>query len=149
MSLDVYLTTKKPVVRQHSGIFVRRDGATVEISREEWDDMCPGHEPTVVDSASTTHQVFERNITHNLGCMAKAAGVYQHLWRPEELKLMKAGELVEPLRAGLRCLQSDPAKFKALNPSNGWGDYEGLVAFVRAYLAACEDYPQSNIEVSR
>ena len=31
-----------------SGIFVRRNGATVEISREEWDAMHPGEEPVTV-----------------------------------------------------------------------------------------------------
>lgn len=30
-----------------SGIFVRRNGATVEITREEWDELNPGREPVV------------------------------------------------------------------------------------------------------
>ncbi len=34
-----------------SGIFVRRLGTTVEISREEWDRLNPGREPVVVRSS--------------------------------------------------------------------------------------------------
>ena len=30
-------------------------------------------------------EVFSANITHNLGAMAKEAGIYMHLWRPDEL----------------------------------------------------------------
>lgn len=34
-----------------SGLFVRRGGATVEITREEWDATHPGREPLVVPPA--------------------------------------------------------------------------------------------------
>lgn len=39
-------------------------------------------------------EVFSANITHNLGAMAEAAGIYRHLWRPEEVG-------VPPLPGGL------------------------------------------------
>lgn len=38
----------RPVESCGSGIFVRRNGATVEVSREEWDRMNPGREPVRV-----------------------------------------------------------------------------------------------------
>jgi len=38
---------------------------------------------------------------------------------------------------------------KKHNPKNGWGDYEGLVRFVKEYLKACIDYPDAEIKVSR
>ena len=93
--------------------------------------------------------VFEGNITHNLGEMADHAGIYQHLWRPEEVAVTKASELIEPLRAGLVRLENEPDRFKAYNPENGWGTYDRLVLFVREYLAACEEYPDAIIQVSR
>jgi len=34
--------------------------------------------------------VYDANITHNLGAMAEAAGIYKHLWRPEEIGITKA-----------------------------------------------------------
>jgi hypothetical protein len=93
--------------------------------------------------------VFDYNITHNLGKMASEAGIYQHLWRPEELGITKASQLIEPLKTGLFALLADPEKFKAFNPENGWGSYEGLVKFVFAYLQACLQYPDATIGVSR
>lgn len=96
-----------------------------------------------------TVSVFEWNITHNLNTMADEAGVYKHLWRPDEIGITSAGELVEPLKAGIALLESDPLRFKAFNPSNGWGDYDGLLEFCKAYLQACIEYPDALIYISR
>ena len=96
--------------------------------------------PTTVHSA---------NITHNLNKMADEAGIYKHLWRPDEIEITKAEQLIEPLRAGLELLKSDPERFKKFNPENGWGTYEGLVSFVQEYLASCEENPDAEVSVSR
>ena len=48
---------------------------------------------------------YDANITHNLGEMAGAAGIYHHLWRPEEIGVIKAWQLVAPLDAGLALLK--------------------------------------------
>lgn len=93
--------------------------------------------------------VFDSGVTHNLNKMATEAGIYKHLWRPEEIGIAKAGQLIEPLRVGLALLRSDPARFSKLNPPNGWGDYDGLVEFVAKYLAACEAHPDAKVSVSR
>lgn len=93
--------------------------------------------------------VFDYNITHNLGAMAGEAGIYKHLWRPEELGITKAAQLIDPLAAGLALLQSDPERFRKLNPSNGWGSYEGLVFFVASYLEACREYPDGDVSACR
>lgn len=93
--------------------------------------------------------VFWRNITHNVGPMAREAGVYLACWRPEEINVTYARDLIAPLREGLARLEAEPERFKQYNPSNGWGSYDGLVAFVRAYLKACECWPDAKVEVSR
>ena len=93
--------------------------------------------------------VFERNITHNLNRMADEAGIYGVIWRPEENGIETAAQLIEPLQTGLALLKDEPDRFKALNPPNGWGKYEGLVSFVEAYLAACIANPDATIEASR
>lgn len=93
--------------------------------------------------------IYDRNITHNLNKMAAAAGIYKHLWRPDEIEITKAGQLIEPLREGLKRLRDDPEKYKAFNPDNGWGDYEGLVNFVSEYLSECEENPNATVRVSR
>jgi len=93
--------------------------------------------------------LYSSNITHNLVKMADAAGIYQHLWRPEELKIRKAVDLIEPLRKGLAAMKADPEKFRAFNAPNGWGLYEHFVPWVEEYLRACEEHPEAEITVSR
>jgi hypothetical protein len=93
--------------------------------------------------------VYSANITHNLGTMADAAGIYNYLWRPEELGIMLAGELIAPLTEGLEKLKADPAKFEALNALNSWGLYKHFVPFVEKYLKACVENPDAAISVSR
>lgn len=92
---------------------------------------------------------FDANITHNLNKMAQEAGIYQALWRPEEIQVTTAGQLIPLLTEGLARLKANPVWFRSFNPSNNWGTYEGLVSSVEAYLRACEEHPEADIQVSR
>lgn len=92
--------------------------------------------------------VYKGNITHNLVMMASEAGLYQCLWRPEE-HYSFAEEVVPSLAEGIKTLSLDPEKFKAMNPSNGWGTYEGLLEFACKFLVACVAHPDATFEVSR
>lgn len=148
MSLDVYLTMEGTMNRQGSGIFVRENGQTTEITRDEWDSKFPEKEP-IVFNGEETDEVFTYNITHNLTTMADKAGIYEALWRPEEIGAVKAKDLITPLSAGLNMLKENSSFFKEFNPNNGWGNYEGLVRFIEEYLNACNEYPESIIGVSR
>lgn len=149
MSLDVYLIMPGEAAPVGSGIFIREDGANREISRAEWDERFPGREPVRVLAGGEAGEVYHANITHNLGRMAAEAGLYQALWHPDEIGATHAHLLIFPLEAGLARLRSDPKHYRALNPSNGWGTYEGLVRFVEGYLAACVEWPQAEVRVSR
>lgn len=93
--------------------------------------------------------VYNSNITHNLNKMAQEAGIYYYCWRPDELGITKAKNLIEPLTKGLELLRADPDRFKKLNPENGWGDYEVFVEWVEKYLQACKEHPEAIVEVSR
>ncbi len=153
MSLDVYLTLPVPEsATPRQAIFIRRDGANVEIGREEWDALHPGVEPamaTINAGDPETTEIYSANITHNLTRMASAAGIYEALWRPGEVGITKAAQLIEPLARGLALLKADPAGFEALNAPNGWGRYEHFVPFVENYLAACRENPDADVHVSR
>ena len=94
-------------------------------------------------------EVFEWNITHNLGQMAREAGIYEALWRPEEINVTTAEQLVPLLETGLEKLKADPIRFRRFNPENGWGNYEGLVKFVEKYLEACIENPDAEVRVCR
>lgn len=93
--------------------------------------------------------VFTKNITHNLGVMAKEAGLYKALWRPEDLDVYYAEDLIDTLTDGLQQLKAQPEYYKQFNPENGWGNYEGLVEFVEEYLKWCIMFPECIIKVSR
>ena len=109
-----------------------------------------GEEPYRVD-------IWDRNMTHNLGKMAEECGLYQPLWRPEELFQKsgilpddyKADYLVLSLEAGLNRLKDKPKKYKKFNPDNGWGNYDILVNFVEELLENCKLYPLAKIESNR
>lgn len=147
MSLDVYLRIPGAPPLTYTRIFIRENGQILEISREEWDRRYPGREPA---TATTAHdEVYSANITHNLGGMAREAGIYQHLWRPEEIGVTKAKQLIEPLAQGLTLLKSDPERFKKHNPPNGWGSYDRFIPWIEEYLAACIMNPDADVEVSR
>lgn len=146
MSLDVYLEGAAPS-ETGSGIFVREGGQQREITRAEWDARFPGCEPVV--AKVERDDLFWANVTHNLGKMAAEAGIYEHLWLPDEIGIERAGELVAPLTDGLARLRAAPEAFKRLNPSNGWGTYEGLIRFVEDYLEACREHPTATVRASR
>lgn len=151
MSLDVHLLSDELVERSRgSGIFVREDGQTKEISEEEWRKRYPDRDPVRYQpDEDETRVLYSANITHNLSQMAKPAFIYEALWRPEEKGWTKASDIIKPLEDGLEKLKTFPDSFKKLNPSNGWGNYDNLVEFVEKYLEACKQYPDATIEVSR
>jgi hypothetical protein len=93
-------------------------------------------------------EVFSRNITHNLGGMADAAGLYDCLWRPVEHNCDMAWEIVTRLEQGLQWLRENPDEAKGYDAENGWGTYTHFVPFVEAVLAACQAHPMATIRVS-
>jgi hypothetical protein len=147
MSLDVSLTVKEPVIKTGTGIFIREQGQTRELQIEELKDKFPDAEYMI--QQYTTEEVYSANITHNLNTMADKAGIYEALWRPEEIGKTKANELIELLEKGLADLKARPEYFETFNASNGWGLYKHFVPFVEKYLEACKEYPNAEISVSR
>lgn len=99
-------------------------------------------------------EVYNANITHNLGKMAGevACGkhtLYEYLWRPEEIGIKQAGELIQPLREGVKELKEKADEYKKYDAENGWGTYEHFLPFVEKYLSACEEDPDAEVGVSR
>lgn len=125
MSLDVYLLGEKKEVTC--------------TCKECWNDH------TRIEQ----EEFYSANITHNLSAMADAAGIYEYLWRPDEIGITKAEQLIEPLTQGLKRLTEDPEKYKQYNSPNGWGMYENFVPFVRKYLEACIQHPEAEVYASR
>ena len=116
----------------------------VYLKRKKWISYDAGKTLTEEDET-----VYDANITHNLGKMAGEAGIYEALWRPEEIDKTKASEIVELLEKGLADLKARPEHFEKFNSPNGWGMYKHFVPFVEKYLNACKEYPDAIIGVSR
>lgn len=93
--------------------------------------------------------VYDANITHNLNTMADRAGIYKHLWRPEEINITKAKELIKPIQKGLDDMKKRPEYYKRFDSPNKWGTYKDFIPWIEDYLEACIKYPNSDIHISR
>lgn len=93
--------------------------------------------------------IFHCNITHNLGKMAYEAGVYNVIWRPEEVGIETAGQMVQPLSDAIRLMESEPERFRKLEPPNKWGTYDGFLPWLRRLRDACREYPDSKPRADR
>lgn len=82
-------------------------------------------------------QKLDRSPTYNLAPMWRLAEID---WDALE---GKDGETVGPrIKAAAERMRAEPEKFKALNPPNGWGDYDGLLAVLDDIVTACARSPQ-------
>ena len=104
---------------------------------------------TYDDGERFVTEVFDKNITHNLNGMARAAGVYECMWRPDEYGFKYAMEIKPFLEEGLARLEAAPAHYRQFDAPNGWGTYENLVEFVRELIEACEKYPKATLYACR
>ena len=50
-------------------------------------------------------------------------------------------EAAGPLAEGVRRMEADPAHYRAMNPDNGWGSYEGALEYLRRFARLCADHP--------
>lgn len=95
------------------------------------------------------HQVYGANITHNLNRMAGEAGIYECLWRPDEIGITTAGQIIEPLTKGLADMTARPSHYQQFDAENGWGTYKDFLPWCARYLEACRKYPKALVRVSR
>jgi hypothetical protein len=94
-------------------------------------------------------EVYSANITHNLTEMADVAGIYYACWRPEEIGIKYARDLIPLLEKGLKKLKDNPEKYKQYDSDNGWGRYVDFVPWVENYLNACKENPDAEISTWR
>ncbi len=104
---------------------------------------------TVYLTDEAGNEVYSRNITHNLGKMAQEAGIYMHLWRPDENGVTHARQIIEPLAAGVTLLATQKRRFEEFNSPNGWGTWEHFLPFCADYLQACRDNPDALVRACR
>jgi|SRR6266852_4906709 len=54
-------------------------------------------------------------------------------------------ESAGPLAEGAQRMQAEPERYRAMNPENGWGDYEGALEFLRDLAEACKTHSRAVI----
>lgn len=89
------------------------------------------------------------NVTYNLTPMFREAGLFPAVH--SDLYAAPCSEVAGVADAALRRLEADPERFRALNPPNGWGNYEGAVEFVRHLRDLCSSWshiPSARLEGS-
>jgi hypothetical protein len=83
--------------------------------------------------------------TYNLSPMWRKAGVYQ---TSHDLDGRNAGQLAPILTAGLIDALRHRKEYEELNPSNGWGDYEGFVEILLRFTQLAWEHPTGTVRWS-
>lgn len=84
--------------------------------------------------------LYESNFTHNAADMARSAKLYTTLWHQ---KGMKAHLVAKRISSGIALMLDDPARFKAVEPANGWGTYDQFLEWLIELRTACNTHPHS------
>lgn len=90
------------------------------------------------------YTVYEDNYTKNVSNMFRAA--------IEDIGLkrfhgMGAEFAILLINKAILKMQSDPERYKKMNPENGWGDYEGALKVLQNLHAACVQHPLCTIHI--
>lgn len=84
--------------------------------------------------------VGEWNFTHNTSRMIYTALPLLKPWWAQ-LSGLSGPEGAAFLHGIIKGLEADPERFRAMNPPNGWGDYDSLVAVLTAMRNAVPEWP--------
>lgn len=95
-----------------------------------------GHQIIVADGC---------DYTHNTNRMIRDAGF---LGWPYEVHSWTAKKLGEGLDEAIKNLERDPKRYRAMNPANGWGDYDSLVGVLRELRDQCRTFPSAKVSMS-
>ena len=98
---------------------------------------------------------FDRNITHNHTRMAEIVpcgdyNLYRMLWHPaDDGFYVLTIEYRALVAQGLAYMICNRRELEKLNPSNGWGSYDGLLDFVSEYCMAMSTWDgEEEIEIN-
>ena len=155
MSLDLYIKSNTPVLHRGTGVYIRDNGETKELTTKQevlthFPDINPDD---IKESTYESDTLFHLNLTHNRTEMAikcKIIGqctpktqdifvnLYDLLWHPEDNLGISIPNMdyLEDVMECYRKLLEKKDFFKQFNPSNGWGTYEQLLRRTKEYINA-------------
>ena len=85
------------------------------------------------------------NYTSNVWPMFRAAFGPNGIERIDGLTGKAATHRVGP---AIDLMLADPGKFRQMNPVNGWGNYEGALAFLQKLYRDCRAHPEAIVRVT-
>lgn len=88
--------------------------------------------------------MFDWNYTSNCAQMWREAGC-----DIAEFHDKPASALASALGDALTAMEANPDKFRAMNPSNGWGDFDRLFVQLRILRRKLLENPNTKVRVSR
>lgn len=56
-----------------------------------------------------------------------------------------AAEVLPLLRRAAAHMHENPDEYRLMNPSNGWGDYEGALGYLDGVVLLCEQHPRTQL----
>ncbi len=88
--------------------------------------------------------IEDRNMTYNVSPMFRKAlkegGV-------NKLDGKLAKDCINMLRDGIKDMQDKKAEYEKLNPSNGWGDYDSALNYLKRLLDDALAHPKATFKV--
>lgn len=101
----------------------------------------------VINTGKIEHEVVDcGNYTSNVYKMYRKAFKSEN--GIKELIDKKADYATIILPDVIKDMEDNAEEYKALNPSNGWGDYEGALAYLKTILKWCIIHPNCTIKIS-
>lgn len=90
-------------------------------------------------------EIYEGNVTYNLApmyykCIDKELGF-------KKLNEMNCKEALPTINKAIEEMLNNADEYRKLNPKNGWGSYEGLLATLQEMRNCCEKNPDGKIEI--
>ena len=93
----------------------------------------------------TDHNLWLLDVNHTSNC----APMWRHAGADlREYDGKPASEAAGPLTEAVARMEADPDTYRAMNPPNGWGDYDTALAFLREIAQACARHSKATVRVS-
>jgi len=89
-----------------------------------------------------SHTVYSGNYTHNVSPMWHRAGCLDVLY---ESRGAAVPDVLPVLEAALIAMRSEPDAYRAMNPPNGWGSYDGAIAWLDRLVSECRVNPRCTV----
>lgn len=80
------------------------------------------------------------NYTHNTNPMMRWAGC-----GPDDLDGLSVADADAKLSACIRKMEENPETLRAMNPENGWGDYDRLLVVLKEIRSALRCAPSTTV----